>query len=273
MVVAAVNSTESAPEDVIGRESAGTAIELCDVTVAYRSYKERPTSLKESVLRFLKSRKLKYFSTFDALRNISFSVKRGEIFAIIGSNGAGKSTLLKVLTKVLKPTHGTVTINGTVASLIELGVGFDMELNAIENIYLNASLHQKGRDEIKERVPGIIDFAELQEFASTPIKYYSSGMSARLGFACAIDINPDVLLIDEVLSVGDERFQKKCKAVFEGFLKSGKTLVIVTHDLNFARQTAHRVGLLSRGQLVYVGDPETAIAMYRDSHYQTVLGH
>lgn len=269
-------SANNAPVQVGSQVQAAAgeiAIELDNVTIAYRSYRERPTSLKETVLRFLKSGQLKYFSTFDALKDVSFSVRRGEIFAVIGSNGAGKSTLLKVLTGVLKPSRGTLKVNGSVASLIELGVGFDSELNAVENIFLNASLHRKSREEIEGRVQGILEFAELQEFANTPIKYYSSGMSARLGFACAIDIDPDILLIDEVLAVGDERFQKKCQAVCERFLNSGKTIVIVTHDLNMAQQRANRVGLLSCGRLVYVGDPQQAVAMYRDSHYQTVLGH
>ena len=256
-------STEIPPEKL--------AIELNNVTVAYRSYNERPTSLKETTLRFLKSGKTRYHSPFNALSDVSFKVKKGEIFAFIGSNGAGKSTLLKVLTGVLKPTLGSAVVNGSIASLIELGVGFNNELNAVENIYLNGALYRKSKAEISKRVDHIIEFAELAEFAHTPIKYYSSGMAARLGFACAVDINPDVLLVDEILSVGDERFQIKCAKVFDEFLASGKTIVMVSHDLGMVERRASRVGLLSRGQLIYVGDPKTAIAHYRDEDYKTRL--
>lgn len=248
-------------------------ITIDHVTVAYRSYKERATSLKESVIRFLRTGKTRYYSTFDALSDVSFTVERGQVYGIIGSNGSGKSTLLKVLAQVLPPTLGTARVNGSISSLIELGVGFDPELNAIENIYLNGSLHRKTRAEIKERVEHILEFAELTDFATTPIKYYSSGMSARLGFSVAIDINPDIFLVDEILSVGDERFQEKCHGVFQRFIESGKTIVMVTHDLHMLAKTAHKVGLLSCGKLIFEGDPQVAVDMYRDADYQTRLHH
>jgi ABC-type polysaccharide/polyol phosphate transport system ATPase subunit len=247
------------------------AIDIRDVTVAYRSYEERPTSLKESALRFLRSGSLRHFSTFDALSKISLSIPRGRVFGIIGSNGSGKSTLLKVLAKVLKPTSGKVTVKGSIASLIELGVGFDPELNAIENIYLNGALHKKSAAQIRHRVDHILEFAELKQFASTPVKYYSSGMAARLGFAVAIDIDPDILLVDEILAVGDERFQTRCHEVFHRLLNSGKTIVLVSHDLKMIESTAHEVALLSRGQLVFLGDPATAVHLYRDENYRTAL--
>jgi ABC-type polysaccharide/polyol phosphate transport system ATPase subunit len=215
---------------------------------------------------------LKSYSTFDALQDVSFEVKRGMILGVIGSNGSGKSTLLKILAQVLKPTTGTVRINGTIASLMDLGVGFDMDLNAIENIYLNGSLYRKTHDEIKQRVDTILDFAELREFATTPIKYYSAGMIARLGFATAVDIDPDVLLVDEVLGVGDERFQEKCKGVFDRFLASGKTIILVSHGLDFIANRADRAMLISRGRVAFFGDPKTAVEMYRDESYQTRLG-
>ncbi len=197
----------------------GPAIKVSNVTVAYRSYKERPSSAKEWFIRLINGQGLRHYSTFNALADVSFEVTRGKVFGIIGSNGSGKSTLLKVLAEVLKPSSGTLTVNGSVASLIELGVGFDPELNAIENIYLNGSLHRKSRTYLKERIDSILDFSDLRDFATTPIKYYSSGMAARLGFAVAIDIDPDILLIDEILAVGDERFQQKCQAVFKRFLR------------------------------------------------------
>lgn len=247
-------------------------VSMKDVRVAYRSYKERPTSLKESILRFLRDGTMKHYSTFDALAGVSLDVRKGEVLGIIGGNGSGKSTMLKVLAQVLAPTSGSVRIEGSVASLIELGAGFDPELNAVENIYLNGSLHRRSRAQIKDRISHVLDFAELTEFATTPVKYYSSGMYARLGFSAAIDIDPEILLVDEILGVGDERFNAKCQKVFEGFLEANKTLVIVSHDLNMMQRTATRIALLSRGKLVYLGDPETAVRMYRDESYLTALG-
>ncbi|MFN8390804.1 MAG: ABC transporter ATP-binding protein [Bdellovibrionota bacterium] len=248
-------------------------VEVNDITVAFRSYQERATSIKETMIRLIRDHKIRYYSTFDALSNVSFKVREGEIYGIIGSNGSGKSTMLKVLAQVLKPTVGQVKIAGNVSSLIDLGLGFDSELNAIENIYLNGSLHRKTSAEIKGRVDSILEFAELTEFAKTPIKYYSAGMNARLGFAVAIDINPDILLVDEVLGVGDERFQKKCAVVFKKFVESKKTIIIVSHDMSMLSLTAHRVGLLSRGKLIFDGDPKTAVELYRNVDYQTALGH
>ena len=251
----------------------GIAIRVTDVTVAYRSYKERPTSLKESIIRIVRNGQIRHYSTFDALHDVSFDVPRGKVFGIMGSNGSGKSTMLKVLSQVLPPTKGSATLSGSVSSLIELGAGFDPELNAVENIYLRGSLHKRSRQEIAARVDQVLEFAELQEFAHTPIKYYSSGMYARLGFGVAIDIDPDILLVDEILAVGDERFQEKCIAVFDRYLASGKTVVMVSHDIAMLEQRAHQIALLSRGQLAYLGDPGTAVAMYRDKSYQRALGH
>ena len=247
------------------------AIEVDNITVSFRSYKERPTTLKESFLRFVKHRQLRYYSTFNALTDVSFSVKRGQVFGIIGSNGAGKSTLLRAITGVLPPAKGKITCHGRVDSLIQLGAGFDAELNAIENIYLNSSLHMMTRAQIKKRVPHIIEFAELEEFAHTPIKYYSSGMSARLGFSVAVDRDPDILVVDEVLAVGDERFRKKCDAVFDRFLEEGRTIIMVSHALGQIEQMCDNVLLLSKGRVAYLGDPTTAIAKYRDEAYQTAL--
>lgn len=252
--------------------TAHLAISLQDVTVAYRSYKEHPSSLKEAIIRLLRKGSLKNYSTFDALSKISLKIPYGRVIGFIGSNGSGKSTLLKVLAQVLKPTSGFVQVNGSVASLIELGVGFDPELNAIENIYLNGSLHKKSRAEIKERIKNILDFSELHDFATTPIKYYSSGMAARLGFAVAIDIDPDILLVDEILAVGDERFQEKCRAVFKKFLQTGKTIIIVSHDMTMLAEVTEEIVLLSKGHIIFQGDPKAAIQMYRDKSYETALG-
>ncbi len=248
-----------------------TAIRIQDVTVAYRSYKERPTSLKESIIKFLRHGQIRHYSTFDALAGVTFDIPRGSVFGLMGSNGSGKSTLLKVIAQVLHPTKGQAAVNGSVASLIELGAGFDPELNAIENIYLNGSLHKRTKSQIKDHILSVLDFAELHDFAHTPIKYYSSGMYARLGFAVAIDIDPDILLVDEILAVGDERFQNKCAEVFNKFIQRGKTIVIVSHDVNMLEEKCNSIALLSKGKLVYCGDPRQAVAMYRDKSYQTAL--
>ena len=248
-----------------------TAVELDQVTVSYRSYRERPTSIKEGIIRFAKTGKLKYYSTFDAVSNVSFKVKKGQIFGIIGSNGAGKSTLLRTIVGVLPPANGQIKINGSIDSLITLGAGFDPDLNAIENIYLNGSLHQLTKEEITQRVPAIIEFAELQEFALTPIKYYSSGMNARLGFATAIDKDPDILVVDEVLAVGDERFRVKCENFFENFIARKKTVIIVSHSLTYLEKKADIIAVLSRGKLVFMGEPKEAIRIYKSEAYQTAL--
>ena len=250
---------------------ASLAIRVDQATVAYRSYKERPTSLKESLLRIIRQRQLRHYSTFDALSQVTFNVPRGSVFGIIGSNGSGKSTLLKVLAQVLLPTRGYAQLEGTVSSLIELGAGFDPELSAVENIYLNGSLHRRSRAQIKARLDAVLDFAELHDFANTPIKYFSSGMYARLGFAVAIDIDPDILLVDEILAVGDERFQQKCLAVFDRLTLAGKTIVIVSHNMELLEQRAQQIALLSKGRLVFLGDPKRAITLYRDKSYETAL--
>lgn len=247
------------------------AISATAIRVAYRSYKERPTTVKESIIKLLTTGTLKHYSTFDAIRNLSVTVKPGEVLGLVGSNGSGKSTLLKVIAKVLKPTEGSVVVTGSMASLIELGAGFDPELNAIENIFLNGSLHRKSQMQLQERVPHILKFAELEEFATTPVKYFSSGMYARLGFSAAIDLNPDILVVDEILSVGDERFQEKCNAIFAELLARKKTIIIVSHDMQMLERMCSRVLVLSRGQVVYDGAPETGISFYRSAAYATAL--
>lgn len=272
MTQAAVSEapTEEAP---LTQEPHGdvAAVEVNDICVTYRAYTERPGTFKELVLNYIRNRKAKYFTTFEALSHVSFQVPKGKIVGFIGSNGAGKSTLLKVLSGVLKPSTGEVTTRGKVDSLIKLGAGFDRELNAIENIYLYASLYQKSRDEIESRVPKILEFAELEEFAHTPIRYYSSGMFARLGFACAIDMNPDILLVDEVLAVGDERFNKKSRDKMLELLQSGKTIIMVSHNINMLQRTADQLGVLSKGRLIFFGDPTEAVKVYRADTYETSL--
>lgn len=260
----AAAAQESKPEEI--------AIEAKNITVSFRSYKERPTTLKENLIRIIKHRKFRYYETFNALSDVSFSLPSGKILGIIGSNGAGKSTLLSVLAGILPPTVGEVNTVGSIDSLRTLGAGFDSELNAIENIYLYGSLHGQKKEYIKSRVTEILQFAELEEFALTPIKYYSSGMYARLGFSVAIDKNPDILIIDEVLAVGDQRFQAKCRKVFEDFMSSGRTVVLVSHSMSFMEKMADVLLVLERGRLVHYGDPKKGVKLYSNKDYQTVLG-
>ncbi len=247
------------------------AVSLDNVTIQYRSYKERPHSLKESVIKFIKTGQIFNHATFNAVENLSLRIKRGTSLGILGSNGAGKSTLLKVIAGVLPPSSGTITINGKLDCLIQLGAGFDSELNAVENIYLYSALRKRSVKEMKPRVRAILEFAELTEFATTPIKYYSSGMSARLGFAVAMDCNPDIFVVDEVLSVGDSRFRKKCERAFADILSGGKTIVMVSHDMNALKRICSEAVLLSAGTVAYRGTPEDAIKIYMDDGYKTRL--
>ena len=271
-----VQKSEKLNQDQAGQgattpDSEQVAVVAKNISVQFRSYKERPHTLKESLIRGLKTGSLKHYENFNALTNVNLEIPRGQVFGIIGSNGAGKSTLLRVLSGVLPPTSGEVKVRGTLDSLIQLGAGFDAELNAIENIYLNGSLHGKSREEIEERIPGIIEYAELKDFATTPIKYYSSGMYARLGFSVAIDRDPDILIVDEILAVGDERFQHKSKAVFQEFIERKKTIIMVSHGLSMLENTADQIALLSRGKVAFIGDPKEAIEAYRKDEYQTAL--
>lgn len=252
--------------------TADYSVKVENVTVAYRIYKERATSLKESAMRFIKGRKSSSYEDFFALKNVSLKVEKGRVLGIIGSNGSGKSTLLKVMTQVLPPTSGMVQMQGKYSSLVELGVGFDPELTATENIYLHGSLYKKTKRQIEKRIDHIIEFADLQDFRNTRLKYFSSGMIARLGFSAAIDIDPEILIVDEVLAVGDVRFQEKCRAVFNNFFSSGRTVIIVSHDLKMLEKHCSEIALLSCGEVIFKGDPSEALKRYKDPGYHTRLG-
>ncbi|MFM1848429.1 MAG: hypothetical protein RL417_1903 [Pseudomonadota bacterium] len=251
--------------------SSDIAIDVRNITVNYRAYSNQPTSLKEAVVRYLKTGKLKYYSDFRALSNVSFTVRRGTSLGIIGSNGAGKSTLLRVIASVLPPSVGSVITHGTIDSLIKLGAGFDMELTARENIFLFGSLRGRSKKELLGSVDRILDFAELRDFSSTPLKYFSAGMSARLGFSCAIETNPDILLVDEVLAVGDERFGKKCRAFFEEFRRSNRTTVMISHNVEALASEVDQMLVLSRGEVAFFGDPKDGVQVYRNPNYRTRL--
>ncbi len=201
---------------------------------------------------------------FWALRDVSLAIPRGEAIGLIGHNGAGKSTFSKLVARVLKPTSGRVVVIGQIAPLLEFGAGFHPELTGRENIFLNGALLGFSHQEMEEKFQNIVDFAELWEFIDAPIRTYSSGMWARLGFAVATDVKPDILIIDEVLSVGDEFFQRKSAARMQEFRDQGATILLVSHNLASIEQMCHRAAWLDHGHLMEVGKPEAVIEAYRN---------
>lgn len=247
------------------------AVVLNNVTIEFQSHSDSTPSLRDSIIKLIKTRKRPPPVTFNALESLSLGGERGSSLGILGSNEAGKSTLLKVIAGVLPPTSGTVTIIGSLDCLIQLGAGFDAELNAIENIYLYSALRRRPVKEMKPRIQSILEFAELTEFATTPIKYYSSGMSARLGFAVAMDCKPNIFVVDEVLSVGDARFRKKCEKTFSEILSDGKTIIMASHDMNALKRLCSAAVLLSEGTIAFRGTPKEAFKKYMDDGYKTRL--
>ena len=219
------------------------AIDVRDVTKVYRrfAHKKQFATLKSALLTRSLIRDLKPEETFSALRGVSFSVPAGCTYGIIGRNGSGKSTMLKCVAGITRPTTGTVTVKGRISALIELGAGFHPEISGRENVFINAVMLGLSKREITNRFDEIVDFAEMREFIDAPVKTYSSGMYMRLGFAVAIHVDPDVLLIDEVLAVGDEAFTRKCLDKIAEFRRRGKTIVFVTHDIDEAIAMADRV--------------------------------
>ncbi len=234
------------------------AIELTDVGVCYRLYRERVFSLKETAIRSAKravsllrgARPEPTFKALWAIRNLSFSVARGSSVGIVGRNGSGKSTALKVICGVLHPSEGRLWVRGRVAALIELGAGFDPELTGRENIYLGAAVSGLSRKEIERKIDRIVDFSELGEFIDLPVKNYSSGMYARLGFSLATDIDPDLLIIDEILGVGDQQFQAKCLDRMNDFRRRNKTILLVSHDVAFTQSFCSRLIHLEHGRMI-----------------------
>jgi len=239
------------------------AVRLENVSVRYRVPHERIGTLKEYAIRALQRQVKK--DEFWALRDINLEVRRGEVFGIIGRNGAGKSTLLKVVARVLRPTTGRVWIRGRVAPLLEFGAGFHPELTGRENIFLNGTLLGFSRREMEEKFERIVDFAELWDFIDAPLRTYSSGMVARLGFAIATDVKPDILIVDEVLSVGDQTFQRKSTRRMQEFRDLGTTILLVTHNAGVAREVCQRAVLLDHGVVRAVGQAPAVMEEYEGS--------
>jgi len=243
-----------------------------NVSVRYRVPKERIPSLKEYAIRWLNGRRLEYMD-FWALHDVNLEMHKGQVLGIIGQNGAGKSTLLKVIARVMKPTEGNVRVTGKVAPLLELGAGFDSELTGRENIYLNGAILGFSRREMDQKFEGIVDFAELWDFIDAPLRTYSAGMVARLGFAIATDINPDILLIDEVLAVGDEGFQRKCTERINRFMNDQITTVIVSHSMDLIRTMCDRAVWLERGFVEAMGEVNSTVSSYLDFLYAGESAH
>lgn len=240
--------------------SMSNAIEIRDVSKRFRLYHEQFTSLKERVLH---GGRVPY-EDFWALENVSLEVTDGQTFGLLGHNGSGKSTLLKCIAGIIQPTSGEIVTRGRVAALLELGAGFHPEMSGRENIYLNASLLGLPRKYVDERFDDIVGFAELEPFIDNQVKYYSSGMYVRLGFAVAVHMDPDILIVDEVLAVGDELFQRKCLEKVKQFQRDGRTIVVVTHSPDMVRQVCDRAAVLDHGHLVGIGTPGEAVRSFRE---------
>lgn len=238
------------------------AIKVDHLSKMYKLYDKPSDRFKEAMGIKLKGKK-QYYQEHYALRDVSIDVKRGETVGIIGTNGSGKSTILKIITGTLSPTEGTVTVNGRISALLELGAGFNMEYTGIENVYLNGTMMGFSRAEIDSRLDDILSFADIGDFVHQPVKTYSSGMFVRLAFAVAINIDPEILIVDEALSVGDVFFQVKCYHKFEEFKKMGKTILFVSHDLGSISKYCDRVVLLNKGQKIAEGRPKKIVDMYK----------
>lgn len=238
-------------------------IEVKKMSMSFNVLNEKVTSLKEFFIKFLKGN-IKY-RKFNALNDINFSIQKGEVVGLIGFNGAGKSTLLKLISGVLTPTEGSVTIEGRIAPLIELGAGFDPELTGRENVVLNSKLLGFSKKEIKDRMDSIIEFSELKDFIDIPLKNYSSGMLARLGFSIATSYTPEVLIVDEVLSVGDFHFQEKSIKKIHDMIQGGTTVFFVSHNIQQVRELCTRVIWIDNGNLKADGDVESITEEYMRS--------
>jgi ABC-type polysaccharide/polyol phosphate transport system ATPase subunit len=233
-----------------------------EVGIAYRLYREKVSTLKEAVAN--RFRHLRGAETFWALRHVSLEIAPGEALALVGHNGSGKSTLMKTIAGVLEPSEGALATRGRISPMIELGAGFDPELSGRDNVFLNGALLGFTRKQMESKFDRIVAFAELGDFIEMPIKNYSSGMYARLGFAIAQDVEPDILIVDEVLAVGDERFQEKCKARIQEFRASGVTFIFVSHSFEAARELCPRAAVLHHGRLAFDGPIDGAWARYRE---------
>ena len=239
-------------------------VKVDDVGIRFNLAKERVDSLKEYFLKFSKGT-LK-FEEFWALNGVSLEIEKGDFYGLVGINGSGKSTLLKSVAGVFKPTKGKITVNGTIAPLIELGAGFDMDLTARENIFLNGAVLGFSKDHMLEKFDDIVEFSELHEFLDVPLKNYSSGMVARIAFAIATATKPDILIADEILAVGDYAFQEKCEKRMQELLDAGTTVIFVSHSIEQVKRMCNKATWIEKGKVIMSGDAETVCDAYSQKY-------
>jgi len=237
------------------------AVRVDGVSKSFRLYHERNQTIKAAIMR----RRTSVHEDFWALRDVTFNVPRGSTFGLIGSNGSGKSTLLKCLANIYYPNTGTITHNGKIAAMLEVGSGFHSELSGRENIFLNGSILGMSKKEVLSKYDEIVEFSGVEQFIDQPVKNYSSGMYVRLGFAIAINVNPDILIVDEVLAVGDAEFQEKCVGKFDELKMAGKTVILVSHSMEAVETMCDQAAWLSHGELKAVGEARSTISAYLDS--------
>lgn len=243
-------------------------IKLENVSMKFNLGIEKNFSIKEAFIAFFDRKRRPKKTEFWALKDVSFNIKRGEVIGLIGSNGAGKSTLLKVVSGVMKPTKGKITVNGVISPMIELGAGFDPELTARENIYLNGSILGYSKQFIDDKFNEIVEFSELRDFLDAPVKNFSSGMVAKLAFSIATIVSPEILIVDEILSVGDIKFQEKSKNKMLELIKGGTTVLYVSHSLESIKELCNRVVWLEHGQIVKIGETKKIC----DEYYKKQMG-
>lgn len=246
------------------------AVDVKNVTIRFNLANQKVDNLKEYVIRLVKKELL--FQEFLAVKNVSFQVKQGEAWGIVGTNGSGKSTLLKAVSGILKPYSGSIRVNGSIAPLIELGAGFDQNLTARENIYLNGCVLGHTDNYMREHFDEIVEFAEIQDFLDSPIKNYSSGMKARLGFAVATMVQPEILIVDEILSVGDYAFRKKCEQRMNEMLSGGTTLLYVSHSLNEVKRLCSHAIWLEKGSTHMLGSAQEVCDAYLEEQKRKAEG-
>lgn len=243
-------------------------IKLENVSMKFNLGIEKNFSIKEAFISFFDRKRKPKITEFWALKDVSFEVKKGEVIGLIGSNGAGKSTLLKVVSGVMKPTKGNVTVNGVISPMIELGAGFDPELTARENIYLNGAILGYSKQFIDDKFEEIVEFSELRDFLDAPVKNFSSGMTAKLAFSIATIVSPEILIVDEILSVGDIKFQEKSKNKMLEMINGGTTVLYVSHSLDSIKELCNRVVWLEHGKVVKIGKTKEIC----DEYYKKQMG-
>jgi ABC-type polysaccharide/polyol phosphate transport system ATPase subunit len=249
------------------------AIEFVDVSKYFNIRHERPRSFQDLLFQLWRRQSLKPVEQYWALRNVSFGVGQGEIVGLIGPNGAGKSSILKLASRIIKPTSGQIDVNGRLSALLELGAGFHHDLSGRENIYLNGSILGMSRKEIRQRFDDIVEFAELERFIDVPVRHYSSGMHMRLGFSIAVHVNPEVLLVDEVLAVGDQAFHGRCLDKIQELVRNGVSILFVSHDLNTVRALCDRVLWLDAGTIRDEGHADQVVNAYLGELSEEDLEH